>query len=110
MESLMILPGSTNGDIVASSSSATMNANNLFQHGNGHVPKRRGARNRRESGGHDGYDEHSLLPYTSSPFVSSQVGVGEDENDLRTQLTQKEKDLVTVLIPDLKNHELYKLK
>lgn len=94
----MILPGSTSGDIVASSSSATMNANNLFQHSNGHVQKRRGARNRRESGGHDGYDEHSLLPYTSSPFVSSHVDGGEDENDLRTQLAQKEKDLVSKII------------
>jgi len=101
MESLLIFPHvSGNGDIVSSSSSATMNANTLFQHNhnNGNVTlKRRGARSRLESGGHDGFDEHSLLPYTSSPFVSSQVDEHEEEIDLRNQLAQKEKDLVIFL-------------
>jgi hypothetical protein len=96
MESLRIFQNG--GDIVSPSSSAAMNASDLFHHNNnnngggGSAIKRRHSRNNYSDAG---YDENSLLPYSSSPFNSSVGPTDEqDEDDLRIQLIQKEKDLI----------------
>ena len=90
---------------MSSSSSAAMNASDLFHpnhnhshnhnsigNGTGNAIKRRHSRNNFSDAG---YDENSLLPYTSSPFNSSVSPTDDqDEEDLRIQLIQKEKDLI----------------
>ena len=69
--------------------------NNLTIFGRQGPTKRRHSRNFSEATA-GGYNDHSLLPYTSSPFASAVDPVSEeaDEDDLRMQLIQKENDLI----------------
>jgi hypothetical protein len=103
MESLMLFQNGGGGEITSTSSSAAMSASDLFHHhnnnniGNGSVMKRRQSRN--YSGeNYGGYNDHSLVPYSSSnpysysslhPSGASNGASVDEEDDLREQLIQK---------------------
>ena len=109
MESLMLFQNGGGGEITSTSSSAAMSASDLFHHhnnnnniGNGSAMKRRQSRN--YSGeNYGGFNDHSLVPYSSSnpysysslhPSGASNGASVDEEDDLREQLIQKEKDLI----------------
>ena len=79
--------GGGGGTVVTTSASATMSASDLYH-------QKRGRQNKNFSDG--GFNDHSLMAYTSSPFASSVDPLTDstDDDDIRMQLIQKEKDLI----------------
>ena len=89
MESLMYFQdGGGGSSVVTTSTSAAMSASDLYH-------QKRGRQNKNFSDA--GFNDHSLMAYTSSPFASSDDPLTDplaDEDDIRMQLIQKEKDLI----------------